>query len=138
MYIAEVGMVMEWAKSPDKNYLLNMRTNISEHLYENRCATPTDGQYIEAADFIEEISGLRLNGEHIRGLLSLYPSARIKVALYGGGDTDSREALSFAISHFVLGCGWPTYGDKVDVEEFVTILQRQAEGLGFRVDKNES
>lgn len=138
MYIAKPGLVMDWAKSSDQNYLLNMRTNLSEYLYENRFATPTDGQYVEAADFIEEISGLRLDGEQIRGLLSLYPSARIKVALEGLGDTDIRDSLSFAISHFILGCGWPTYGDKVDVEEFVTILQRQAEGLGFRVGTNES
>lgn len=138
MYIAKPDLIMEWAKSPEKSYILNIRTNISEHLYENRFAMPTDGQYVEAADFIEEASGIRLDGEQIRGLLMLYPSARINVALDGVSDTEVREALSFAISHFVLGCTWPTYGDKVDVEEFVGILQKRAKDLGFGVKPNES
>lgn len=138
MYIAKPDVIMKWAKSTEESYILNIRTNISGHLYKNRFALPTDRQYVEAADFIEEISGIRLDEEQIKGLLTLYPSARINMALDGVSDTEVREALSFAISHFVLGCTWPTYGDKVDVQEFVEILQKQAAGLGFQVKPVES
>lgn len=71
-------------------------------------------------------------------MLTLYPSVRINAALGGVSDAEVREALSFAISHFVLGCSWPTCGDKVDAEEFVGILQKRAEGFEFGVRSNES
>jgi hypothetical protein len=138
MYIYKPDMVMDWAKSPDKNYLLNMRIGLSEHLYENRFATPSDSEYSDAAEFIEDISGLHVDAERIRGILALYPSTRIKIAMYGVGDTDIRGDLAFAISHFILGCGWPTYGDKVEIEEFVAVLQKQAVHLGFKVREDES
>jgi hypothetical protein len=135
MFMGKPDIVMDWAENPDRSYLLEMRINISGSLYENRFASPTERQYVDVAEFIEEISGLRLDGEQTRGLLALYPPARIKVALDGVGDTDSRYVLSFAISHFVLGCAWPTYGDGLDVEEFVKVLQQQAAKLGLRVAK---
>jgi hypothetical protein len=138
MFIYKPDMVMDWAKSPDKNYLLNMRIGISQHLYENRFATPTDSEYSEAAEFIEDISGIQIDAERIRGILALYPSTRIKIAIYGVGDTEIREDLAFAIAHFVLGCGWPRYGDKIDVEEFVAVLRKQAVHLGFKVRDDES
>lgn len=115
------------------HYLLRMRRDSSMFYLNNRAAMPTAQNIAEVAKHFAEISGVEFSPEQAEAILSLYPQVRIKVANYDGiEDTDVRDGLSFAMAHFFLGCTWPTFGDKVDLELFVALLQKQAGLMGFR------
>lgn len=129
MFIISPGVVMEWANTPDQKFLLDMRVDVARDLFANRFAVPTDQQYDRAAEILQEIAELALDKEQIRGLLALYPRVRIEIT---EGADDAYESLAFCIAHFVLGCSWPKYGDKLDIDAFVEVLQAQAEKLGFK------
>ena len=116
-----------------RHYLLRMRQDSALFFYENRDAAPSEANYIATAEFLSEITGLRIDAKQAQAILSLYPQVRIKIAVYDGiSDTDVRDGLSFAAAHFFLGCEWPTYGDKVNMDEFTSLLQMQAGKMGFQ------
>lgn len=119
------------------HYVLRMRRDSSLFMFENRDAIPSEAAYAAVAKQLTWQTDVSISPDQAKAILSLYPQARIKVAMYGIGDTDVREALSFAIAHFFLGCSWPTYGDEVDLESFIATMRKQASLMGFDcVDKS--
>lgn len=116
-----------------RHYLLRMRQDDSTFFLQNRNVMPSLQNYTDAASFLSEITGLKFDADSASAILSLYPQVRIKLAKHNGiGNTDVRHELSFAASHFFLGCTWPTYGDKVNIDAFVALLQAQGAKMGFQ------
>lgn len=114
------------------HFLLRMKRDASKFFFDNRHAYPTPENYAAVAQHWLETTDIQFSPEQAEAILALYPQARIKVAVYGGiADTDVRDELGFAISHFFLGCTWPTFGDKIDIDEFVSLLKKQASLMGF-------
>jgi hypothetical protein len=112
--------------------LLGFTKNINTFLYEHRNAQPTEKNYLDAAEFMSETAGFEINMERAKGILDLYPHARIKLAVYNGlGDTEVRDLVSDAMANFFLGCDWPRYGDNVDTTIFCRALYAQAVKMGF-------
>lgn len=106
--------------------------NINTFLYQNRDKQPTEQHYLHAAEFMSATAGFEIDVEMAKGILSLYPHARIKIAKYDGlGDTEVRDLVASALSDFFLGCNWPTYGDNVDLTVFCRALHAQAVKMGF-------
>jgi hypothetical protein len=96
-------------------------------LLENINQQITQEHLKEAVEFLSEISEIDIEVSFVEKLLALYPAARINIALVDGvhGDSEARDELSFAFSHFILGCPWPMCGDQIDMVEFIALLQRQ-------------
>ena len=116
----------------DNEMLLGFTRNINSFLYQHRGSQPTEQHYLHAAEFMSAQAGFEIDVEMAKGILALYPHARIKVAEYDGlGDTEVRDLVADALSNFFLGCDWPTYDDKVDTTIFCKALKAQAEKMGF-------
>lgn len=115
--------------SDGTHYLLRMRRESSAFLYENRDVMPTDERYAQAAAFLKEITELEFTLEQTKNILSLYPNVRISLAT--SSISASKEGLSFVAAHFFLGCNWPVYGDNIDADEFLKILKKSANLIGF-------
>ena len=110
-----------------------MQRDSAKSYWENADLQPTDAAYGEASEYLTEITEVSFDANSTKRLLSLYPLARIGVANANGtGPTHVRDNLSFAAANFFLGSRWPTFGDKIDVDRFVAILQAEAEALGFK------
>ena len=98
-----------------------------DELLTNHEAQPNEVQLACASEHLEEITGLIWPIDKVSEVLSLYPAQRINLALSGVDNAD----LSFAAANFFLGTTWPTYGDEVDVDRFVEVLQQQAQLMDF-------
>jgi hypothetical protein len=115
------------------HYIFAMQRSASQFYLDNAAAQPSEKHLEEVAGYFAGITGLAFSSEQAEAILSLYPRARIKVAVYDGiFDTDVRDELSFAVAHFFLGCSWPTYGDAIDLDEFMDLMTRQALAMGFK------
>lgn len=122
---------MQNKDTPDGEFLMGLYRDSIDFYYKHRDLIPSDEQYQEAMEFFNEITELNLNLEQTKGILDLYPLPRITLAAYTTMDTDTRDQLSFAIAHFFLGCSWPMFKDKVDIDAFVELLKDQAKQMGF-------
>jgi hypothetical protein len=65
---------------------------------------PTAQDYVDVAQRMSDATELDISAGKAEAILSLYPHARIKVALYGTSDTDVREVCSrrhtfFSVAH---------------------------------------
>lgn len=116
--------------------LLNTFTrNINTFLFEHRHKQLDEKMSLKAAEFLSAQIGFDLNPEQAKGILDLYPHARVKFIEYGGAnDTEVCDLLSDAVADFFLSCDWPRYGDKLNEREehqFREELQKQARAMGF-------
>jgi hypothetical protein len=121
----------------DNSPLMNITREISKMLYLNKHVELNEEDIRVATELFREEAGFDLSHHHIKGILSLYPHARIKLALYGQ-DTEAMGLVMDAFAHFFLGCRWPQYEhiqhdipgeDKtklVDMDEFRKALRASA------------
>lgn len=108
------------------HYLFQMRREGIRQYLANVAIEPSDQLVEEASQVLSESVGFDISVDAVRQLLAMYPPVRIQLALAGSaGDSDVSDMLLDATSHFLLGCHWPTYGDKVDTDEFCALLKRQ-------------
>lgn len=120
------------ANSEDNKILLNMQSNLSLLLYRNHDAQLNEKYLLNATEFLQSNLGWDISQDQVKAILALYPHARIKLVVYEGlNDTEVRDLVAGAVADFFLGCPWPTYGDKVDMLEFLTALRKQAIAMGF-------
>lgn len=120
--------------SADQNNetILGFTRNINSFLYQHRDKRPTEHHYLQAAGFMSASAGFKIDVEMAKGILELYPHARIKMAEYDGiRDTEVCGLVVDAVAHFFLGCDWPIGGDKVNATVFCKALRQQAIKMGF-------
>jgi hypothetical protein len=119
-------------------FQLQMHRNAMKFYSENSDKIPTDENYLEAARNIAENLGVAVSLEQIKTILSLFPSARIKLAVYEGCfDTEVRDLIHEAACAYFAGAETPTFGDKINTERFYTHLQVQAKEMGFELVTEE-
>jgi hypothetical protein len=118
--------------SDQVDFLFKMHIKSVQFYTKNRNAIPSKKHYEEAANHILESFGVIVNAEETEIILSLFPSARIKLAVYNGcSDTEVRDLISEAACSYFCGSEVPTYGDEVDIERFYKHISTQAKELGF-------
>jgi hypothetical protein len=71
--------------------------------------------------------GIQISRKAIEIILTLYPKVKIELLEFSVDDTESMSMLANAITNFYLKCDWPCYGDKIDVNAFQNILQKEIE-----------
>lgn len=117
-------------------FQFSMHRDSMDFYTKNRNAIPTIKNYDDAASHIKEAFGIIVSREDVEVILSLFPYAKIKLAVYDGCyDTDVRDAISKAACIYFSGSDVPTYGDDIDINRFYDHLQNQAEKMGFSLDK---
>ncbi len=124
----------EGKTSDGAHYLMRMRRDSTKFFTDNLDCQPTTKNLDDAAEYISEISGLKLSNKQIQNILALNPHVRIKLAVYDGVfDTDVRDGLSGAVSKYLLGCEWPKIVDNIDIDVFLTVLHSEAKHHGFEL-----
>lgn len=106
------------------HYIFAMRRNIARAAIASLNTTVSDESFAETQELMAELLENEVSADFVFHILALYPYARISL-IEGGMDTQARESLASALSHFLLGCEWPTYGDNVNIEAFTLLLQKQ-------------
>lgn len=136
MFDIPLSVVMRESRDED-SALMNITRNISWQLYLNKHVELNEEDIRVATELFREEAGFDLSHHHIKGILALYPHARIKLALYSQ-DTETIGLVMSAFSHFFLGCRWPQYGDTehdapgedrsklIDMDEFRKALRASA------------
>jgi len=114
--------------------LFSSRANTAQFYLDNVNLSPTTHQVYEVAHIIKIVTGIDCDTLLARIILTLYPTAKIQVAVYGT-ESDAKDEILWAVSHFFLGCPWPTFEDNVELTEFVLLLQQQAKALGFNLSR---
>jgi len=128
-----LASLAELAGGNDAAFRLRLRRETACFHYELRDLEPEALLIEAAAAFMSAISGLLIGDEEARALLTLYPTARIRLAAYRDtADVEVREALAFCVAHFFLGCRWPSVHDRLDHDAFLALLRDQARLAGWR------
>jgi len=136
MFITSVKNVMRASEENDHMELvLKIQVEKAKRLLQDWSVEPTIKQIELVREATIEYTDLDLNLEEMTAIINLYPSLKIEVAGMRNYE-EIKESLCFAISHLILGCPWPTHGDKVDMKEYLVLLHVQAEKIGFKVVKN--
>ncbi|WP_459782160.1 hypothetical protein [Photobacterium sp. R1] len=121
--------------SQQVEFIFKIHRDAMQFYLDNRNAQPTSEQYQEAALHIAETTGVIVSQGDVANILSLFPSARIKLAVYQGcSDTEVRELIYQAACAFFAASEAPTYGDSVDIDRFIGHLQSQAKLMGYDID----
>ena len=99
----------------------------------NLSKKPSEESIKKCLQQIEHTFGIELTVEQFIEILFLFPSERIKLAVFGLPDTEVREGISNVIWKFFAGCEAPTYGDEIDLDRFMAHLRSQARIMGYLV-----
>jgi hypothetical protein len=141
MFVDSTNKVMSAAKENSALYddaeldsLFSTRADNTQFYLDNVNLAPTTHQVYEVAHIIKIVTGINCDSFLAKTILSLYPTAKIQVAVYGT-ESDAKDEILWAVAHFFLGCPWPTYNDDVQLTEFVLLLQKQAQALGFKLNR---
>ena len=131
-----IAALVRRSQSDDAEFILQIQRNrMNAAISALRRPVPSK-QLHEAAAYAEEISGIAFTPEEMTTLLDLFPIERGVIATDGvHAGTDTQETVSRILAAFFLGSTWPTYGDKVDINDFLRLLQTQAAQMGYRVAK---
>ena len=112
--------------------LFSSKTNTAQFYLENVNLSPSTHQVYEVAHIIKIVTGIDCSTTLAKTILTLYPTAKIQVAVYGT-ESDAKDEILWAVAHFFLGCPWPSFEDNVELTEFILLLQQQAKSLGFDI-----
>ena len=110
------------------------RADTTQFYLDNVNVSPTTHQVYEVAHIIKIVTGIDCDSFLAKTILSLYPAAKIQVAVYGT-ESNAKDEILWAVAHFFLGCPWPTYNDEVQLTDFILLLQKQAQSLGFNLSR---
>lgn len=134
MVVDSTNKVMAAAK---KNIVLDdplfsSKANTAQFYLENVNLSPSTHQVYEVAHIIKIVTGIDCDTSLAKTILTLYPTAKIQVAVYGT-ESEAKDEILWAVSHFFLGCPWPTFEDNVELTEFILLIQQQAKAMGFDI-----
>jgi hypothetical protein len=132
MKIDTAKNTLQTAESANQFFLIEGRLRQSMEMLNHRyLATPIES-YQTVVALWEKEAKWNFTTDQVETILSLYPRDRILITLIGNTiNPDAKEAALDVLAHFFLGCKWPDFGDSVDMERFVSLLQHQFGQAGF-------
>jgi Tfp pilus assembly ATPase PilU len=132
MFIDSAKNTLRLASDPDNLFIINMRSQATMEALNHRYMATPDEAYRDVAALWAEHAKVDLTVGQVEAILSLYPRERITMVLANTvSDTDVADQLMSVLAHFYLGCSWPTYGDNVDSDRFLSLLQHQVKQMEF-------
>lgn len=128
-----MGLFGEDGKPKDANsegFLDSTRSNAGFYL-ENVTQAPTVEAWDGLRQYARDVCGIDFGPDQLEQIFDLYPMARIELSMSClSQEPRSRDLLMMTISHFFLGCSWPTYGT-LNWDDFIDLLGVQAVKLGY-------
>lgn len=115
----------------DGNTLIEFQRLRVEAALELANTIPAPEAIAEACEFIKDQAGITLSPDQLLAIYSLYPYERGRLADSQWGDTDVRDDALDVVAHFFLHSRWPMGKDNVDIDVFVSRLQRVAAMFGY-------
>ncbi|MCV9963876.1 hypothetical protein OIU34_18530 [Pararhizobium sp. BT-229] len=89
-------------------------------------------QMPEIVEFIRDQTEIDLDHEQVADIFSKESRLVTDIAEWGWYDTEVRGRIIGVITHRFLGRGWPTYGEKMNIRQFINDLKKAAEGHGYK------
>ena len=102
--------------------VLTIKANIAKMIIKNQHLPIPEDQLSLSQKLLEHETGIVFTNKEVRDIICSYPYCRASIIEYGLMDTEAKSTLVSALSLLVLGCEWPNYGDKINLEEFVKVL----------------
>ena len=132
MFVDSAKNTMRLAQDSENLFVINMRSKTTMEILNHRYMATPDEAYRDVAALWAEHAKVDLTIGQVEAILSLYPRERIAMVLANTvSDTDIADQLMSVLAHFYLGCTWPTYGDNVDTDRFLSLLQHQVKQMEF-------
>lgn len=119
------------ADSRQVEYTFELHRNAMKFYLENKDKQPDSATLNDAVTAIKESTGVELTSKQLSEILTLFPSERIKLAVYGLSDTEVREGMYNVACCYFAGCKAPSFGDDMDINRFIKHLQSQAVAMGY-------
>lgn len=136
MYIAPASSYKNFKDGVE--YGLAQRHKESVIFYqENKDKQIKEEDYKNALISIESYIDISLTEDQLINILSFFPFVRVRMAVYGVEGQGNAEDLCDMISSFLMGVQWPTFGDDVDIDDFMALLHQRATEMGYKVVKDE-
>ena len=110
---------------------MHMQKSRMQFALDNAALLPKLGDLDAVIDYIGDESGILLSQDEMSRILTLYPAQRGKLAVYGWEDTEVREQMLDVIAHFMANTRWPTGGDGIDMDKFLSNLSSAANFMGY-------
>lgn len=109
-----------------------MHRNSMQFYLNNRNAVASERNYQDAADHMSESTGIHISTAQSEDILSLFPAARIKLAVHDGcSNSDVRDLISAAAWAYFAGSESPTFDTQTEADRMYQHLQTQAVNMGF-------
>jgi hypothetical protein len=131
MFIDSAQNTLKMAEDEHQGFIVNARWQQSIELLNHRYMVVPDEAYAEVAELWSEEAKVDLLPAQAEQILSLYIRERTALVLAGSIDTMMRAEMLGVLTHFFLGCSWPTYVDHVKLDRFIALLQHQVKQAGF-------
>ena len=89
-------------------------------------------QMPEIVEFIRDQTEIDLDPTQIADLFSKETRLVADIAEWGWCDTEVRGRIIGVVAHRFLNRGWPTFGEKMNIRQFINGLKKAAEGQGYK------
>ena len=80
-------------------------------------------------DILEDVKGRlgtpNLSFKTLELIIRKYPMTKAELIEFGSSDTEAFSQLADSIVNFFLNSYWPKYGDKVDIDKFTEVLNKE-------------
>lgn len=121
-------------KNESSEMILKMQKNIAKFIiqYQNYDLTPKEVE--EAQILYEDLLEMKLTPEQVQIIVNSSGYAKANLVAYTMNDTEARGSLLNALCKLVLGCSYPTYGDNVDIDDFISVLKRETSALFLEIE----
>jgi hypothetical protein len=114
------------------HYLFKMHRDKMCYFVTKSQVSLTSQKISDATTFMSSVSEVSLSRSLVAQMLDLFPFAKIKLAEHSIHETDVRDELADAVGYFFTGSWWPKNSDQdVDAAEFVALIQKQAQLMGY-------
>lgn len=93
----------------------------------------TDEMAEECIELIQDISGIVLTKDQLAALFKDDEDLVDEIVEWGTDDTEASGRLASAFAEHVLDRSWPLYGEKADLQAFVSQLRTAALSKGYKI-----
>lgn len=92
-----------------------------------------DEMAAECIDLIQDISGVILTNAQLAVLFEAHEDLVNEIVDWGADDTVTSERIADVLSEFLLDRSWPAYGQKADLDAFISNLRVASVAKGYKV-----
>ncbi len=105
--------------------IFKINKNIAQMVLKHQHSPIPEDQLLLSKELFKSEIGIEFSIKEVRDIICSSPYCRASVIMFGVEDTEARGSLFNALSLLILNCSWPDYGDKVNIDKFIEVLNKQ-------------